>query len=132
MTMSNHPRADIQVEEPAPVFHRPAILPGDLIVERLVSRAHAAQQDIDEWSDRRIDILLRRLRDVVADHAHSLAAATVAETGMGNVHDKTVKISVASAGIYAQVAGATALGEIGFDHERQIAEIASPIGVVVA
>jgi acyl-CoA reductase-like NAD-dependent aldehyde dehydrogenase len=129
--MSNYLHTETQVEETVRGFHEPTIPSTELIVEALVSRAHAAQQHIDEWSESRIDMLLRRLRDVIAEHAHALAAAAVAETGMGNVHDKTVKNSVASAGVYAQLAAATALGEIGFDRERHVAEIASPVGVIV-
>jgi acyl-CoA reductase-like NAD-dependent aldehyde dehydrogenase len=79
----------------------------------------------------RIDELLRALGNVVADQAHPLAVATVAETGMGNVRDKTFKNSNASAGVYAQMAGYIGQGEISFDNERQVAEIASPVGVVV-
>src|SRR5262245_6512677 len=129
--MLNHLHTEIDSAEPAGVFHEPAIPSADPIVDELVTRARAAQQQIDDWSESKIDMLLRRLSDVVADHAHPLAAATVAETGMGNVHDKTVKNSIASAGIYAQLAGATARGEIGFDHDRYVAELASPVGVIV-
>ena len=130
-TMLNHLHTELHTEDPTWVFHNPAIASADPIAEALVTRAAAAQQQIDDWSEGKIDMLLRRVSDVVADHAHPLAVATVDETGMGNVHDKTVKNSVASAGIYAQLAGATAHGEIGFDSDRHVAELASPVGVVV-
>ena len=78
-----------------------------------------------------IDALLHALANVVAEHAHSLAVATVAETGMGNVRDKTLKNSLASVGVYEQLAGQIGQGQIGFDRERQVAEIASPVGVIV-
>ena len=129
--MLNHLHTELHTEDPTWVFHNRAIASADPIAEALVTRAAAAQQQIDDWSEGKIDMLLRRVSDVVADHAHPLAVATVDETGMGNVHDKTVKNSVASAGIYAQLAGATAHGEIGFDSDRHVAELASPVGVVV-
>ena len=83
------------------------------------------------WSEERIDRAPAAWATVVAEHAHALAVATVAETGMGNIHDKTLKNAVASTGVYAQLAGQIGHGEIGFDSERQVAEIASPVGVVV-
>jgi len=103
----------------------------DPVVETLVDQALAAQREIENWSEQRIDMLLHALADAVAGHAHHLAVATVAETGMGNVRDKTVKNSLASVGVYRQLAGQIGLGEIGFDRDRRVAEIASPVGVIV-
>ena len=68
----------------------------DPVVETLVDQALAAQREIENWSEQRIDMLLHALADVVAGHAHPLAVATVAETGMGNVRDKTLKNSMAA------------------------------------
>ena len=103
----------------------------DPVVETLVDQALAAQREIENWSEQRIDMLLHAMADVVAGHAHHLAVATVAETGMGNVRDKTLKNSLASVGVYQQLAGQVGLGEIGFDRDRRVAEIASPVGVIV-
>ena len=61
------------------------------VVEAVVNQALAAQRQIEDWSEARIDALLHALATVVADQAHALAVATVAETGMGNVRDKTLK-----------------------------------------
>ena len=103
----------------------------DPVVETLVDQALTAQREIETWSEQRIDMLLHALADAVAGHAHHLAVATVAETGMGNVRDKTLKNSMASLGVYRQLAGQIGLGEIGFDRDRRVAEIASPVGVIV-
>ena len=111
------------VESPTP--------PADAAVDALVNRARVAQREIEDWSEGRIDELLRALSGIVHEHAHALAVATVAETGMGNVRDKTIKNSIASVEVSAQMAGLVGRGEIGFDSERQVAEIASPVGVVV-
>jgi acyl-CoA reductase-like NAD-dependent aldehyde dehydrogenase len=59
----------------------------ETVVETLVNRGVAAQRRIESWSEDQVDRLLQRLARVVADNAHLLAAATVAETGMGNVRD---------------------------------------------
>jgi acyl-CoA reductase-like NAD-dependent aldehyde dehydrogenase len=105
--------------------------PTDAIVDAMVTKAIAAQRKIEDWSEVRIDMLLRALSGVVAEHAQQLAVATVDETGMGNVRDKTIKNSLASVGIYTQLAGQIGHGEIAFDRDHQVAEIACPAGVVV-
>ena len=99
-------------------------------VDAMVARALAAQRQLERWDEAQIDALLFALSDAVADQAHSLAVATVEETGMGNVRDKAIKNVIASEGIYGQLAGKVGFGEIGFDAERGIAEIACPVGVV--
>jgi len=105
--------------------------PDGRLVDTLVSRGLTAQREIVTWSETRIDALLRGLANAVADRAEPLAAAAVAETGMGNVRDKTVKNSIASVGIYTELAGQIGYGEVCRDDERQVAEIASPVGLVV-
>ena len=99
----------------------------DPVVETLVDQALAAQREIETWSEQRIDMLLHALADVVAGHAHPLAVATVAETGMGNVRDKTLKNSLASVGVYRQLAGQIGLGEIG----GRVAKVADALGMEV-
>jgi hypothetical protein len=105
--------------------------PDGRLVDTLVSRGLTAQREIEMWSETRIDALLRGLANAVADRAEPLAAAAVAETGMGNVRDKTVKNSIASVGIYTELVGQVGYGEVCRDDERQVAEIASPVGLVV-
>ncbi len=104
--------------------------PADSLIDALVDRAHAAHREIEHWSEERIDALLHALSAIVAEHAHALAVAAVAETGMGNVRDKTLKNRIASSGTWTQLAGQVGRGEIGYDSERQVAEIASPVGVI--
>src|SRR6478752_8728540 len=103
----------------------------DPVVEVLVNQALAAQRQIEDWSEARIDALLHALATVIADRAEALAVATVAETGMGNVRDKALKNRLASIGIYQRLAGEIGHGEINFDTKERVAEIASPMGVIV-
>jgi acetaldehyde dehydrogenase/alcohol dehydrogenase len=105
--------------------------PADPIVEGLIARALPAQRLIEDWSEARIDELLLALAQRIADQAEALAIATVAETGLGNVHDKTLKNRIAGLGIYEQLAGRIGYGEISFDRQRRVVEMASPVGVVV-
>ena len=112
------------------ISEAPAI-PADPVVEAMVDQALAAQSEIDGWSEQQIDTLLWALANVVDRHARTLAVATVAETGMGNSRDKTFKNSLASVGVYEELAGQVGQGEIRFDRARRVAEIASPVGVIV-
>jgi acetaldehyde dehydrogenase / alcohol dehydrogenase len=109
----------------------PLVPPTDPVVEQLIARARVAQPRIEGWSEARIDALLLALAQTIVDHAEELAAATVAETGMGNVCDKTFKNRIASLGIYEQLVGRIGYGTLGFDSQRQVAEVASPVGIVV-
>ena len=102
--MANQAVAEID-EISALTRTEPPASPTHPVVEALVNQALAAQRQIEDWSEARIDALLRALATVVADQAHALAVATVAETGMGNVRDKTLKNTVASTGIYQRLAG---------------------------
>jgi acyl-CoA reductase-like NAD-dependent aldehyde dehydrogenase len=99
-------------------------------VDALLDAAVAAQREFEQWSERRVDALLKDIADAVADRAEELAEATVAETGLGNVADKIIKNRVASEMVYRSLAGRPGNGLLHVDAERNIAEIASPMGVV--
>jgi acyl-CoA reductase-like NAD-dependent aldehyde dehydrogenase len=66
----------------------------------------------------------------VADRAEELAAATVAETGIGNVADKTFKNRFASLEVNRTLQGRPGIGPRPPD-DRGVTEIASPVGVVL-
>lgn len=101
-------------------------------IEFIVSRAVAAQETYENWSEERVDGLLFDLARVFAEAAEHLAAATVRETGLGKVTDKTIKNRFASQTVYESLAGRVAQGPLSFDAERQVTEIASSVGVVFA
>src|SRR5262245_12581010 len=101
-------------------------------VDAVVAAARAAQPALDGWTDDQIDALLLDIACAFADQARDLAAATIAETGMGSVEDKTVTNRFASLGIWRSLAGKVARGPVSFDADRQVMEVASPVGVVFA
>jgi acyl-CoA reductase-like NAD-dependent aldehyde dehydrogenase len=103
----------------------------DAQIDTLVARAVEAQRAFVNWSEERVDALLRDLAETIAGHAEELAAATVAETGMGNTADKTQKNRFASLAVYRSLAGKPGAGIIQMDDARQVAEVASPVGVVL-
>ena len=88
----------------------------DEVAGALVGRAAAAQGVFEDWSEERVDRLLHALANVVAEHAHSLAVAAVAETGMGNIRDKSQKNIAASLGLYSHLAGQVGHGEMQLRH----------------
>ena len=101
-------------------------------IEFIVSRAVTAQETFENWSDDRIDALLFELSRLFAENAEQLAAATVRETGMGKVTDKTIKNRFASQTVYQSLAGRIAQGPLSFDVARRVTEIAGSMGVVFA
>ena len=96
----------------------------------MVSRAVTAQRAFADWSEVRVDALLRDIAQCIDDHAEELAIAAVEETGLGNVVDKTDKNRLASQAVYASLSGKPGAGLLRVDAERGIAEIASPMGVI--
>ena len=99
-------------------------------IDRAVRQAGQAQRAFESWSEQDVDALLLALAQAVATSAKALAQATVAETRIGNVADKTLKNIHASLGIYQSLAGKPGIGPVGGDPRRGVTEIASPAGVV--
>jgi acetaldehyde dehydrogenase/alcohol dehydrogenase len=104
----------------------------DQEVDAVVARAGSAQEMFENWTDEQIDGLLLDVAKALAGSAKELAIATVKETGMGDAADKTMKNRFASLRIYASLAGKIAQGPLSFDADRQVTELASPVGVVFA
>ncbi len=77
-----------------------------------------------------MEALLDAVAGAVAGQAEELAAATVAETGIGNVADKTFKNRFASLEVNRALQGRPGIGPRPPD-DRGVTEIASPVGVVL-
>ena len=69
-------------------------------IDETVKRAEIAQEQLAGWSEQQVDALLEIVAKAVAANAEPLAAATVSETRLGNVADKTVKNLHASLGVF--------------------------------
>lgn len=104
----------------------------DPVVDAMVAGAVAAQLAFGAWEEEPLDALLHDIATAVAEQADELAAATIAETGIGRVDDKAEKIRFGSLGVYATLVGQPASGLIDVDTERDVAQYASPVGVVFA
>ncbi len=97
----------------------------------LVARAVAAQKAFEDWPDDRVDALLSDIAEAVAAQAEPLAAANVADTGIGVVADKVAKIRFACREVCRTLAGRQAKGPVGEDAARRVLSIATPVGVVL-
>jgi acetaldehyde dehydrogenase/alcohol dehydrogenase len=102
----------------------------DPAVDAAVARAAAAQEVLAGWPEARTEALLDGIAAAVAGQAEILAAATVAETGIGNVADKTFKNRFASLEVNRALQGRPGIGPRPPD-DRGVTEIASPAGVVL-
>ena len=101
-------------------------------VEAMVAAAQSAQASFAGWPEDRVDALLEAIAGAVAERAPELAELTVEETTIGNVPDKILKIQFGSLGVYASLKGQPATGPVSSDEQRQVTEIASPVGVIFA
>jgi acetaldehyde dehydrogenase/alcohol dehydrogenase len=102
----------------------------DPAVDAVVARAAAAQTVLAGWPEARVEALLDGIAQAVADQAEELAAATVAETGIGNIADKAFKNRFASLEVNRTLQGRPGIGPRPPD-DRGVTEIASPVGVVL-
>ena len=125
-----------------PALARARIVPGDReqvivtdepdpAVDALVARSAAALDSIAGWPEDQIDALIAALAAQIAAHADELAAATVAETGIGCVPDKAVKNRFASLGVARSLTGKPGVGVAGGSGPDGLTEIAEPMGVIV-
>jgi acetaldehyde dehydrogenase / alcohol dehydrogenase len=101
----------------------------DLDTNQIVERAQKAQQLFISWSEERVDTLLKEIAETIASRAEELAAAAVAETKMGIVSDKVLKIRFASLEVFHTVTGHSAAGFLD-KAEEIVSEIACPVGVI--
>ena len=122
--------------EKARVFpgdHEEALVTGepDPFADALVARSVAAQESIAGWHEGDIDGLITALATQIAGHADELAAATVAETGIGCVRDKAETNRFASLDVAQSLVGKPGVGVVGSDEREALTEIAEPMGVVL-
>lgn len=99
-------------------------------VDEMVAKAKKAQAEFETWPEAKIDALLLALANAIAAQAGPLAEATVKETKLGNIADKTAKNQHAALGVYQSLAGRPGRGVLRSDEKTKISEVAVPAGVV--
>lgn len=98
----------------------------------LVKKAKAAQAILERYSQEEVD----RLVALMAEHGYrasrELAELACEETKMGRVESKIEKNQFATRTVYEYIKNIKTVGIIREDHERQVYEIATPMGIVAA
>ena len=103
----------------------------DPVVDALIARSVAAKESIAGWHEDKVDDLITALATQIADQADELAAATVAETGIGCVPDKAEKNRFASLDVAQSLVGKPGVGVVGRHEREALTEIADPMGVIL-
>jgi succinate-semialdehyde dehydrogenase len=101
-------------------------------VKELVAKARAAQAVYEEFSQEKVDAIVRDMAKFVYDNAESLARMAVDETGIGNYEDKILKKKGKARVIWNNLKGKKSRGIIGEDAENNLVFVAKPMGVVGA
>lgn len=100
------------------------------IVEGLVARSRAAQEQIADYSQEKVDRLVRICGKVIYDHAEELAKEAVEEGRLGNYPDKVGKMKNSTTIAYQFLKDKKTVGIINYDEELCVADVAKPIGVI--
>jgi len=98
----------------------------------LITAARSAQSIFEEFSQAQVDACVRAVGKVVFDNAEILAVDAVDETGMGNVHDKSLKNQGKSRNVWNYLKNKKSIGVIEAKNEEGIITVAKPVGVVGA
>ena len=101
-------------------------------VAEVVSRARAAQAQIENWDAERVHQLTTAVAYSVArkDRAEELARLAVDEAGFGNYDDKVTKIERRVLGVLSDLRDTKSVGVVEEDPARGLVKIAKPVGVV--
>lgn len=97
----------------------------------LARLAKVAADQIAEYSEEKINKILRNMVKAAQEHAVQLAKMAVEETGFGKVEDKTFKNHLASVRLYDAIKDLRTIGIITEDKEKQVMDIAEPIGLIM-
>jgi len=104
------------------------------LMEQLVGRARAAQEEIEFWSQERVDEMVAAVGWEVYKYEHAEACARLAaeETGMGVYEHKLAKHQKKALGTLRDLDGLKTVGVIEEDEGKGLLKLAKPIGVVGA
>lgn len=103
-------------------------------VGELIGRARNAQQQIDDYDQATVDMMVSSVAWAILEPSRNrvLAELAVRDTGLGNVDDKFSKNFRKTLGLVRDLKKAVSVGVIREDAALGITEIARPVGVVAA
>jgi acetaldehyde dehydrogenase / alcohol dehydrogenase len=99
-------------------------------LEKLVSQARAAAAVFTQFTQEDVDHIVKQMVLAGLEHAQQFARLAVEETRLGIMEDKVIKNMVASEFVYNYVKDKRTVGVIREIPERNLTEIAEPIGVL--
>lgn len=98
----------------------------------LCKQALSAHEQLCRFPQEKLDAICVSVAEAFARNAAALAQKAVAETGFGNVADKTVKNRFASETVLAAIRDIKAVGILREDTQKKLWEIGVPVGVIAA
>ena len=98
----------------------------------LAKQAEAAQRQLAEFSQEKLDQIVEALAKAFAREAATLAEMAVRETGFGNSEDKTTKNRFASETVAAAVRDLKTVGILREMPGEKLWEVGVPVGVIAA
>lgn len=102
------------------------------IIETLVAKAKAAQEQIEFWDQERVDEMVAAVGWACYKSAEDCARLAYEETGMGTYEDKLVKHQKKTLGTLRDLHGLKTTGLIEEDEEKGLLKFAKPVGVIGA
>jgi len=101
-------------------------------VRNLVATAKQAQKELAEYSEDKINAIIKVIAESCAAQAERLAKMAVEETGFGIWQDKVLKNLLGSTKTYEYIKDQKTIGILRDDPANGLMEVAVPMGVVAA
>jgi acetaldehyde dehydrogenase (acetylating) len=99
-------------------------------VRHKVAKAKEAQSAYQEFSQDRMDQVVKAMMEAALKHAEMLAKMAKDETGYGRWEDKVIKNVFASKYVYEAMKDLKVVGLIKDDKEKKLMEVGVPMGVI--
>jgi len=99
-------------------------------IDELIQKSRKAQKEFERFSQEQVDLVVKEIAKTVYDNAELLAKMAVEETRMGVYEHKVSKNKGKSKTIWNDLKNKKSVDIIKIDEEKNIVEIAKPMGVV--
>ncbi|GAG93751.1 unnamed protein product, partial [marine sediment metagenome] len=99
-------------------------------IDKMIEKAKIAQGKWEKSSQEKIDITVREIARTIHDNAEELSRLTVEETKLGTYEFNLSQDKRKSEIIWYSLKGKKSVGIINIDKEKEIVEIAKPVGIV--
>lgn len=97
----------------------------------LAALGNKAAKELEDYTEERIEAIIKNMVRVGEEHAYELAKMAVEETGFGVVEDKVFKNHMASGMLYDYIKDMKTIGIIEEDKSNGTATVAVPVGLIM-